>query len=309
MSNFLTAAATAAAKVYKRYPFRPLNRLLAKLYFAALNVGNGGSIVQKRVNGINFELDLREVIDSQMFYVGSREPSTSKTLEFLCLPGSIAIDIGANIGSHTLPMAKLVGPEGRVYAFEPVPWALRKLHKNIDLNEFENITVEAIALGDTIQSSVPVKFRASFKIAASQGVGPNGEVNSEWFDECEEIDISISTLDEYVQANDIRAIGLIKLDVDGFEGKVIRGALNTLNRFHPVLIMEVAPAWLEMRGDSAVKICNMLADLGYRCFTEVTFDEIVDVERMVTSIPSGGGMNVVFARLDPKSRSSSLGFA
>ena len=74
---------------------------------------------------------------------------------------------------------------------------------------------------------------------------------------------------------------LIKLDVDGFEGKVLRGAQRLLARDQPILIIEVAPAWLEMRGDSAFAVMNQLLGLGYRCFSELTFYEHTDMRQLL----------------------------
>lgn len=308
LKSHLIAAITYAAKLYKKSPIKPFGRIFSKLYFGAINAGEGFSMVHKSINGINYELDLREVIDSQMFYAGSREPDTSRTLELLCRKGDVVIDIGANVGSHTLPMAHLVGDAGQVYAFEPVPWAIGKLKRNLNLNDFKNIETEQIALSDENHAGVEMEFRASFKIEAGQGVDKQGQINQDWWRECERVVTKMQTLDSYVQEHGLARVNLIKLDVDGFEGKVIRGALNTLKQHKPFLIMEIAPAWVAMRGDPAIKIAKQLLGIGYRCFSEVTFDEFLDVERMIHEIPSDGGVNVVFAPDRPRPQNTMSDF-
>ena len=73
-------------KIYKRMPIKFLGPLLSKIYFGFINSSNSGSIVTKNIDGVNFELDLREVIDSAMYYEGTREPGTSHALKILCKP-------------------------------------------------------------------------------------------------------------------------------------------------------------------------------------------------------------------------------
>lgn len=293
--NHLVRAAAMMANIYKKSPFRPFGPLLNKLYFKVLNTGHGASIVHKSIDGINFELDLREVIDSEMYYGTSREPETSRTLELLCKNGDVLVDIGANVGSHALPMAKLAGAEGRVYAFEPVPWAMDKLKRNIGLNEFQNIVAEQMALSDENLGHVDMEFRASFKIGSARGVDNLGQIDQGWWQECDRVSTKMQTLDSYVDEHQLQRLDMIKLDVDGFEGKVIRGAIKTLRQFKPFIIMELAPTWLEMRGDSCHAIAHQLRDLGYRCFAEVSFDEFKDIDKLITDIPPGKGFNVVFS--------------
>jgi FkbM family methyltransferase len=217
----------------------------------------------------------------------------------LCRSGDTVVDIGANVGSHTLSMARLVGETGRTYAFEPVPWAVNKLKRNLALNKFKNIKVEQVALSDENHERVEMKFRASFKIEAAQGVDKHGRIEQDWWQECEKVVTKMQTLDSYARENKLARVDLIKLDVDGFEGKVIRGASNVLKQHRPILIMEIAPAWVSMRGDSVSEIVKQLKEIGYRCFAEVTFDEFLDFKRMIDEIPKDGGINVVFASAKP----------
>lgn len=295
IGRHLVPAVAKMARLYRMFPIKPFGQSLKRLYFKLLNSGEQASVILKQIDGINFELDLREVIDSEMYYGGSREPETSRTLEILCKPGDIVIDIGANVGSHALPMARLVGSSGRVYAFEPVPWAMAKMKRNISLNGFVNLVTEQLALSDENLGQVEMEFRASFKIGAARGVDESGKIDEGWWNECDKVLTKIQTLDSYIAENAINRVDLIKLDVDGFEGKVIRGALDALSRLKPVIIMELAPAWLEMRGDSCLAVVGQLRELGYRCFEEVTFEEFLDPENLIREIPPGRGVNVVFA--------------
>jgi FkbM family methyltransferase len=292
VSGFWTNMVAAIAKLYLRMPVRPFSSRLGRLYFGYLNSGNDRSIVKKRIDGINYELDLREAIDYAMYLEGSREPDTSRALKMLCKPGHTVFDIGANVGSHALPMASFVGEEGKVYAFEPVPWALNRMKRNLALNNFNNLIVEAIALSD-VNEEVEMKFRASFKIGSNSGVGKEGKIDESWWDECEQVKVRMETLDSYVASHHISRIDLIKLDVDGFEGKVIRGARETLKRFGPKIIMEVAPAWTEMRGDQIKDILQELKQLGYGFYRETDFEPIRNLSELIDALPPEGGFNLV----------------
>ena len=298
MDSFLTKMVVRAAKYYARLPVRPFGSILGKLYSGYLNSGNNRSVVTKKIDGINFELDLREIIDYEMYFKGSREPNTSNALRKLCKQGNIVFDIGANVGSHTLPVASYVGEEGKVYAFEPVPWAMNRLKRNLELNSFNNLVLEGIALSDT-NEKVEMKFRASFKIGSNSGVGKDGKIDESWWSECEKVNVRLVTMDSYVSNHQISRLDLIKLDVDGFEGKVIRGGLETIKRFKPKIIMEVAPAWTEMRGDNIKDILRGMENMGYIFYMESDFRPIQDINVLIDALPSEGGFNVLASVQNP----------
>ena len=249
----------------------------------------------KKIDGIRYELDLSELIDSGMFYEGAREPNTANALARLTKPGNVVFDIGANVGSHTLPLAKLVGPEGMVYAFEPVEWAHKKLERNMELNSFKNIRLVPVALSDQVQMHGTEQFRASFKISNQSDVGVDGNLTQNWWGACDKVNVEFDTVDAFVQNNKLGRLDLIKLDVDGYEGKVIRGAKNTLERFKPIVLMEIAPSWAKARGEDLSIITRDLGKFGYRFFDEEDFSEIGDIQCLIESIPPGASINVIMA--------------
>src|ERR1700744_4645117 len=85
-------------------------------------------------DGVRFDLDLAEGIDFAIYLGGVFERGTAQALSRLVEPSSLVVDIGANIGAHTLRLARLVGPQGRVLAFEPTDFAFQKLQRNLALN-------------------------------------------------------------------------------------------------------------------------------------------------------------------------------
>src|SRR5690242_5617530 len=85
-------------------------------------------------DNITYELDLSQGIDFAIYLANIYERQTKFALRRLVAPSSLVLDIGANIGAHTLHLAQLVGPTGRVIAFEPTDFAFRKLCRNLELN-------------------------------------------------------------------------------------------------------------------------------------------------------------------------------
>ena len=90
------------------------------------------SITKVYRRGLHWSLDLKEGIDLAI-YLGVYEPETIKELKHIVKPGDVVVDIGANIGAITLPLAEYVGVDGCVIAFEPTSWAYGKLQNNLSL--------------------------------------------------------------------------------------------------------------------------------------------------------------------------------
>lgn len=114
---------------------RPSRGLLARGHVAYHRATKGRYVIAT-IDRINYDLDLHEYIDSALYFRGCFEPTTTAAIKRLCRPGMTILDIGANVGAHTLRFAKLVGERGRVVAFEPMPWPRARLQRNLELNDF-----------------------------------------------------------------------------------------------------------------------------------------------------------------------------
>ncbi len=139
------------------------------------------------------------------------------------------LDIGANIGKYSIIMAK--NPDVKVIAFEPEPSNLKALRSNIALNSFEDrITIASVALSD---KRGVVNF---YQGRGDPGVGSLEMTGGK----TENVPIKVNTqpLDDYAEKNKIQDIKLMKVDVEGLEASVFRGALKTLRKFHPKIIFE-----------------------------------------------------------------------
>jgi FkbM family methyltransferase len=165
------------------------------------------------------------------FTVGTDEPAVQEELVRVLRPGSVVYDVGANVGFMTLIAARLVGPTGHVYAFEPIPENARAIERNAALNNLENITVLELALSDRAGEAVlriPQMNQGAHLAAVGAAVG-------------EEDDLTVQTaaLDELRRTREIRPPDLVKLDVEGAELLVLGGMRACLAESKPALVCEL----------------------------------------------------------------------
>ncbi len=144
----------------------------------------------------------------------------------ICFPGQIVIEVGANIGAHTVGLARLVGREGRVLAFEPQRLPFQILCANMALNSIENVDCFWSALGSE-DGFIDVPELNPEKTSNFGGVTLLGSQNGRR--------VTCHTLDRYIS---LPRVDLIKIDVEGMEVDVLRGGERLLKQFKPMLYVE-----------------------------------------------------------------------
>ena len=162
--------------------------------------------------------------------------------------GGVVIDVGACIGDHTLSYAKMVGPSGTVFAFEPNKEAYSCLHHN--MLPWKNVVRLWMALGAKNSTGESVPSRTE-----PENLGAVSILESEHGD------IKIRALDDLCQFTP--RIDFIKIDAEGSEPDIIAGAMQTLARLKPVLLVEINRPLLAERGKCANDIILPLVKLGY----------------------------------------------
>jgi FkbM family methyltransferase len=265
--------------------------------FAYKVVALGRSAVGKdhratvRRGGLRWNLDLNEGIDFSIYLLGAFERSTVSTLRKLVKPGDTVFDIGANIGAHTLGMARSVGVTGRVFAFEPADFAFAKLKRNLALNPDLAVRTRAEQLmlsaapGDLAQE----KIYASWPLKADVTVHPKhrGRLVSA-------LGASADTLDHFVAQQAINRLDLIKLDVDGHELPVLRGGREVLQKHHPILVMEMSPYVHAEEHSSFADLVALLRDAGYSLQDAGTWKPLpLEAGALEQLIPDGASINVI----------------
>lgn len=158
--------------------------------------------------------------------------------------GGTVVDAGASLGDHTLTYAKLVGPSGRVLAFEPHPLTFQALKFNFD--RWSNVICVNMGLSDRVGS---LSFTREENIGASH-CSNEGEK------------IGVTVIDAYFDS--FMSCDLIHLDVEGFETRAIMGARETIAKFKPAIVLEVNHSCLARYGLTEADVRLLLDDINYR---------------------------------------------
>lgn len=241
--------------------------------------------------GLHYELDLSEGIDLAVYLFGAFEPSTRDALAKYVKPGMTVLDIGANIGSHTLHLANLVGVAGRVYAFEPTAFAYAKLLRNLSLNPIlaSRVIAQQCFLTGANIDDLPRQIHSSWPLVGGNDLHPKhlGAKKST-------NGARAKTLDSILGEKGDPTIHLVKMDVDGFECDVLSGATRTTTVHKPVFILELSPYILMEHGHSVEQMMSFFIPLGYRFFNEKT-EKVMPSDAMSISrmICDGESINVI----------------
>lgn len=174
-------------------------------------------------------------------------------------PGAVVIEVGANLGSHTVPLARMAGPEGAVFAVEMQPFLAQLLAANVALNGLGNVAVvnAGVAEEEGVLKVPPIRYGAEFNFGGISVDFLRGvEAGSRWQT------VPLTPLDALVGTD---RLDLLKLDVEGFEAAALRGAEGLISRHRPVIYLEndhpeATPALLEI-----------LHGHGYKCYWHRSF--------------------------------------
>ena len=190
------------------------------------------------------------------FATGTAEPRLQSALTSELRPGATFFDIGANVGFMTLIAARLVGPSGRVLAFEPVPANAAAIRENVALNGIDWVEVHETAIArSTGNASLIISDVSAFSRLATVNV-PTGARES--------IEVPVTSIDEFLAGGGHPAPDVVKIDVEGAELEVIEGMRRTLAEHHPVLLCEVHDLYAEYVGlmsSLAYETVNLDADV------------------------------------------------
>jgi FkbM family methyltransferase len=205
-------------------------------------------------NGVNFNVDISEY-NGHAVYFGLREPATQKLFS-LIKPGMVVYDIGANIGVITLNIAKRIQPRGKVFSFEPDPYNFKCAQANINRNNFSKIKLLNLGLGDE-------KTTAFLYNVNPNNRGMQRLLQSNSNKEFEKTQVQIDTLDNTAQIFSMPAPSLMKIDVEGFELKVLKGATHIIDEYKPLLFIELDDNNLREQGNTAYELVKFLMQKGY----------------------------------------------
>ena len=181
-------------------------------------------------------------------------------------PGDVCLDIGGEYGLYAWTLASLVGPDGIVHCVEAQPGLASVLARHAQWLGAPNVSIHNLALSDRIgtghlsqprRRGLPVHGR-TFLADDTSGLGSNVE-----FHEHRDIEVPVDTLDDFVARLGLARLDFIKADIEGAEARLLAGGRSTLERFRPVLLIELEDRHLERFDTNVADVVRTLADLGY----------------------------------------------
>jgi len=203
---------------------------------------------------LNFSMlvDLRSTVECLAYYLGEYDSEYIRGLLRLFRPDWTVLDVGANIGFWTIPMASALRGGGRLHAFEPVASNFLRLVENVRRNGLERV-VQAHQLGLSDQDTVlRISLREGFANGAETG---NAEIVIDQ-DDCryECVDINVARLDDLAGSLGIDRLDFVKVDIEGYEDKFLAGARRAIQRFRPIILLEINDLCYERRGLDATAV-------------------------------------------------------
>jgi FkbM family methyltransferase len=183
---------------------------------------------------------------------------TLLALDKLAQPGDHAVDIGANIGVMTLHLASRVGPQGKVLAFEPNPAAFARLKGHVDSNRCTWAHCEQAGASNEPGELTLRVLDGHTGSGTLRGIDASAKGHV-----TDEHRVQIVVPDDLIEARAMNPT-VIKIDVEGFETRVLKGLARTLHRCQPAIVSEVDDAMLRAAGSSAREYADLMQSHGYR---------------------------------------------
>lgn len=224
----LTFRAISTARGLLRGPAGRLASPLAPLVRAVLNrrAPNGHSLVRVSAGPLTGARMYVDLTCEKYYWLGTHEEEVQRMLADTVRPGFVAYDAGAHAGFFTLLLSRLVTESGRVHAFEPRPENVERLRATVRANHAQNVDIHPVALNDHPGEAAFVMSSSTLQGAlAADGIASAARV---WTD----------TIDGLVR-DGMTPPDIVKIDVEGTEGAVIRGAERTIELHRPLLLIEV----------------------------------------------------------------------
>jgi len=198
---------------------------------------------------------------------GIYEPLETELVKKEIKKGDVVLDIGANIGYYTLIFAKLVGEEGKVFAFEPDPTNFSLLKKNVELNGYKNVVLVQKAVSN---KTGKIRLYLSKDNRADHRIYNSGDGR-------QSIESEATRLDDYFKNYDGK-IAFIKMDIQGAEGGALQGMFNLLKKNNVKIAMEFCPIGLKRFGMEPEECLKLLTESGF------TLYEIAEREKKIKPV-------------------------
>lgn len=213
--------------------------------------------IDRPLNG-NFKMHINtnNFIDSCIYYTGDYEPYLKMHYKALIKPNDTVLDVGANIGFHSLYFAELVGKTGRVISFEPIGINFNTFKANLALNDFPQIMANNIALGNE-NRTIDIHLDKDAENPGAYNLFAEGDKNYR---------IECVKGDDFLKNNGISHVNFIKIDVEGYEYEVLKGLEQTIRQSRPIINFEYDQNYQLKNNEDPSIIFKFLSLLNYTFF-------------------------------------------
>lgn len=259
----------------------------------------GGDLIIELHDGLRMRWDPEDLrtAPNMLLNHGAYEPQELQILREIARHAQIVFDVGANVGWYTLNIARAIARRGgHLYAFEPIPSTFQTLQENVRLNALQSCTtLSQLGLGekaDDVEFYVP---NVTGSVAASQRPLFEQQDNRK-------VRARIVRLDDFVAERALKRLDLLKCDIEGGELAMLKGGLDTLRRFRPVLFLELLRKWSKAYGYHPNDVLTLLKREGYAAYAigERRIERIAEVgdDMESTNFLFVHGDSVILKQLD-----------
>ena len=227
-----------------------MSSLAKTLVYGVVDLVTVGQGVRRRIGGETIRFPPRFC----RYYERDYEPETFAFLRKSCRKGDVALDIGAHIGLFTVVMARLVGPKGRVFSFEPTPSTRAVLERTVRLNHCDDraeVRPEAVAR----TSGRSEFFDTADIVSNANSLVPTDRHRAGFT-------VDTVSVDDFVAARAL-PVSCLKIDVEGAELDTLQGAERTLGTERPAVALALHPAAIQRSGGNLRDVFRLLASLRF----------------------------------------------
>lgn len=276
--------------VFRNIPLTRVKIFGAKilLFFTSVFVDTKKKHIVSR-NNINFELDLTEGIDLSLYLFKNFQSHVYENKFVQLKEDDIIFDIGANVGIMALNFANKV-KNGKVYAFEPTHYALKKLYRNIELNPelAKNIIITNCFVSAKSDENPDIVAFSSWSLTKRTESDHEFHLGTPMSAE----GVPSITLDDFVTKNNIHKIDFIKIDTDGHEYEIFLGGKNSISACRPKIIFELGLYVMNEKSFDFDFYWNYFQSLNYKLFDSDNLKEIT-LENYKNHLPKYGSIDVL----------------
>ena len=250
-------------------------------------------------SGLSLYLDPNDLVSGAIIRTGDWQPEIWQSLTASLPEGGVFIDVGAHIGIFSLQASKKVGPTGRVVSFEPNPETLKVLRENAAANHGANISIQPVAATDR-QQELTLYASSTINSGASSLARENADIGGP--DGTRAYKTLGRPVDDVVRELGLTRVDAIKIDVEGTELLVLKGAAETIRRFHPKVVLEVDAQHLAAFKVTPADLTAFFKDAGYTDSRPLNADQTdvewiqVDPARFTTALAAADSLPAQFLR-------------